>query len=88
MILGSLWLIPALCLAGALVNLALGAARAPKSMVTVVGVGSVGAATAAGYAALWEYLNQPIGVVIEPYFTSQPGASPSMRRFSWTPFRR
>ena len=69
MILGSLWLIPALCLAGALVNLALGAARAPKSMVTVVGVGSVGAATAAGYAALWEYLNQPIGVVIEPYFT-------------------
>lgn len=39
--LGSLWLIPVLCLAGAVVNLMLGAFKAPKSAVTVVGVGSV-----------------------------------------------
>ncbi|MCJ7755825.1 MAG: hypothetical protein MUP13_14790, partial [Thermoanaerobaculales bacterium] len=69
MILGSLWLIPALCLAGALANLALGAVRAPKAVVTVVGVGSVGAATVAAYAALWQYLHQSIDVVVEPYFT-------------------
>ncbi len=69
MILGSLWLIPVLCLAGALVNLALGAVRAPKAVVTVVGVGSVAAATVAAYAALWQYLHQPQAVVVEPYFT-------------------
>jgi NADH-quinone oxidoreductase subunit L len=68
-ILGSLWLIPALCLAGALANLVLGAVRAPKAVVTVVGVGSVGAATVAAYAALWQYLHQSIDVVVEPYFT-------------------
>ena len=69
MILGSLWLIPALCLAGALANLALGAVRAPKAVVTVIGVGSVGAATVATYMALWQYLHQSIDVVVEPYFT-------------------
>ncbi len=67
--LGSLWLIPILCLAGAIVNLLLGAIRAPKPLVTVVGVGSVGAATVAAYAALIEYLRQPYSEIIERYFT-------------------
>ena len=56
-------------LAGALANLALGAVRAPKAVVTVIGVGSVGAATVATYMALWQYLHQSIDVVVEPYFT-------------------
>jgi NADH-quinone oxidoreductase subunit L len=68
-ILDVLWLIPALCLAGALANLALGVVRAPKVVVTVVGVGSVGAATVAAYAALWQYLHQPLDVLVRPYFT-------------------
>ncbi len=42
-----------------MLNLRLGAVRAPKPLVTVVGVGSVGAATVAAYGALWEYLHQP-----------------------------
>jgi NADH-quinone oxidoreductase subunit L len=67
--LGSLWLIPILCLAGAIVNLLLGAIKAPKPVVTVVGVGSVGAATVATYAALLEYLRQPHSEIIERYFT-------------------
>ena len=46
-------LIPALCLGGAVVNLALGALGARKGAVTVVGVGSVGAATVATFATLW-----------------------------------
>jgi NADH-quinone oxidoreductase subunit L len=66
-----LWLIPLLCLAGALANLVLGVVRAPKAVVTAVGVGSVGAATGlayysvgymhgesdAGYARYFAYLN-------------------------------
>jgi NADH-quinone oxidoreductase subunit L len=67
--LGSLWLIPILCLAGAVVNLLLGAIRAPKPVVTAVGVGSVGAATAVAYVALLEYLRQPVSEIVEPYFT-------------------
>ena len=67
--LGSLWLIPILCLAGAMINLILGALKAPKTMVTVVGVGSVGAATVAAYVALLEYLQQPYTEIIERYFT-------------------
>jgi len=67
--LGSLWLIPIICLAGAVFNLALGVLRTPKSVVTLVGVGSVGAATIAAYAALWEFLHQPVEVIVEPYFT-------------------
>jgi NADH-quinone oxidoreductase subunit L len=67
--LGSLWLIPLLCLAGAAVNLLLGMLRAPKAAVTVVGVGGVGVATAASYMALWEYLHQPDSEVVETYFT-------------------
>jgi NADH-quinone oxidoreductase subunit L len=67
--LGVLWLIPVLCLAGALLNLALGAAGARKGVVTIVGVGSVGAATLAAFVALWQYLHQPASVVVERYFT-------------------
>jgi len=67
--LGSLWLIPILCLAGAVLNLVLGALKAPKFLVTVVGVGSIGAATVATYGALWEYLHQPYVEIIERYFT-------------------
>ncbi len=67
--LGSLWLIPTACLAGAVLNLLLGALKAPKTVVTVVGVGSVGAATLATYVALWEYLQQPYSEMIERYFT-------------------
>ena len=67
--LGSLWLIPIICLAGAVLNLALGVVRAPKSAVTLVGVGSVGVSVIATYAALWEYLHQPAEVIVEPYFT-------------------
>ncbi len=68
-ILGALWLIPAVCLAGAVLNLALGVVRAPKPVVTIVGVGSVGCATLFTSAAVWQYLHQPIDVVVEPYFT-------------------
>jgi NADH-quinone oxidoreductase subunit L len=67
--LGSLWLIPILCLAGAAINLSLAALKAPKTMTTMVGVGSVGAATLAAYVALWEYLHQPYSEIIERYFT-------------------
>ncbi len=67
--LGSLWLIPIICLAGAVLNLALGVIRAPKSVVTLVGVGSVGAATIAAFTAVWEFLRQPAEVIVEPYFT-------------------
>ena len=67
--LGFLWLIPILCLAGAVLNLLLGAIKAPKTVVTVVGVGSVGIATLAAYVALWEYLQQPYSEIIERYFT-------------------
>ncbi|MFV2073545.1 MAG: NADH-quinone oxidoreductase subunit L, partial [Thermoanaerobaculales bacterium] len=67
--LGSLWLIPILCLVGAALNLALGVAKARKEIVTVVGVGSVGAATLASFVALWQYLGQPLPVLVEPYFT-------------------
>jgi NADH-quinone oxidoreductase subunit L len=67
--LGSLWLIPILCLAGAVVNLGLGAVRARKEVVTAVGVGSVGAATVAAFIALWQYLQQPLPVIVERYFT-------------------
>ncbi len=67
--LGTLWLIPILCLAGALANLALGLAGARKPAVTAVGVGSVGLATLAAFAALWQYLHQPAVVLRETYFT-------------------
>jgi NADH-quinone oxidoreductase subunit L len=67
--LGSLWLIPILCLAGAVLNLLLGALRAPKAAVTVVGVGSVGAATIAAYVAIFEYWRQPYAEIVERYFT-------------------
>jgi len=65
-----LWLIPILCLAGAVINLALGVLKAPKTAVTAVGVGSVGGATIAAYIQIWQYLQghhpEPW---IQPYFT-------------------
>ena len=67
--LGSLWLIPILCLAGAVVNLLLGVARARKPVVTLVGVGSVGAATACAFIANWQFLHQNQEILVERYFT-------------------
>jgi NADH-quinone oxidoreductase subunit L len=67
--LGSLWVIPILCLAGAVMNLVLGALKVPKPVVTAVGTGSVGSATVAAYIALWQYLQQPHSEIIERYFT-------------------
>jgi NADH-quinone oxidoreductase subunit L len=67
--LGSLWLIPIICLVGAGLNLLLGALGAPKKAVTAVGVGSVAGSTIVTYAVLWQYLQQPLDVVIDRYFT-------------------
>jgi NADH-quinone oxidoreductase subunit L len=67
--LGALWLIPGVCLAGALLNLLLGAFRARKGIVTLVGIGSVGAATAMAATAIWEYILLAEPVVVERYFT-------------------
>ena len=67
--LGSLWLIPIICLAGAVLNLVLGTLRVPKKVVSVVGVGSVAGSTVITYSALWQYLNQPLDVVVARYFT-------------------
>ncbi len=67
--LGWLWLIPGLCLIGAVVNLLLGTFRARKSLVTLVGVGSVGTATVLTFIALAEYLQLPETTVVERYFT-------------------
>ncbi len=67
--LGNLWLIPLLCLAGAAANLVLGLLRARKRLVSIVGVGSVGLATVATFIALSEYLGQTREVIRETYFT-------------------
>ena len=67
--LGILWLIPILCLAGALVNFLLGLLHARKPVVTAIGVGSVGLATLATFVAFWQYLQQPATVIRESYFT-------------------
>ncbi|PWB77027.1 MAG: NADH-quinone oxidoreductase subunit L [Holophagae bacterium] len=67
--LGNLWLIPILCLAGAAANLALGMLRANKRLVSIVGVGSVGLATVTTFIALSEYLGQARDVIRETYFT-------------------
>ncbi|NOZ93139.1 MAG: NADH-quinone oxidoreductase subunit L, partial [Acidobacteria bacterium] len=67
--LGSLWLIPILALAGFILNLAAGILKARKPVVTLIGVGSIGAATAMAYTALWQYLHQPNTVLVEKYFT-------------------
>jgi NADH-quinone oxidoreductase subunit L len=64
-----LWLVPALCLAGALGNLMLGVFRAPKALVSLLGVGSVAGATVIAWLAMWDYLRQPLEVVVRPYFT-------------------
>jgi NADH-quinone oxidoreductase subunit L len=51
-----LWLVPLLPFAGAASNGL--ARRAPKGLVTAIGVGSSGAALAVALAALWQYLGQ------------------------------
>ncbi|NOZ78124.1 MAG: NADH-quinone oxidoreductase subunit L [Acidobacteria bacterium] len=67
--LGSLWIIPLLPLTGFVLNLLLGWLKARKSVVNVVGIGSVGLATIATYWAIIDYLGQPAKVVVEHYFT-------------------
>ncbi len=67
--LGTLWLIPLLPLAGFLLNLLLGVLRLKKPAVTAVGVGSVGAATVATFWALWQYAQHPQVILVEKYFT-------------------
>ncbi len=71
--LGSLWLIPVFCLAGALANLALGAFAARKPATTVVGLGAAGASMIATWIALWQYAggaaDETHGVILERYFT-------------------
>ncbi|HHQ47445.1 MAG TPA: NADH-quinone oxidoreductase subunit L [Acidobacteria bacterium] len=67
--LGSLWLIPILALAGFALNLLAGVLKARKPVVTLIGVGSIGAATVAAYTALWQYLHQPNVTLVERYFT-------------------
>ncbi|MCP4897672.1 MAG: NADH-quinone oxidoreductase subunit L [bacterium] len=67
--LGYLWLIPILPLAGAIVNFALGVWLPKKRLVTAVGLGSVGTTTVLTYVALWQYLQGPTAVVVERYFT-------------------
>ncbi len=64
-----LWLIPVLPLAGFLINILLGATSSRKGPVTLVGVGSVGAATVVTYSALWQYVNQPTVTIVQRYFT-------------------
>ncbi|MGH9366209.1 MAG: NADH-quinone oxidoreductase subunit L, partial [Thermoanaerobaculia bacterium] len=59
-----LWLIPALPLAGFLVN-GLAGSRLGKRFVTAVGVGSVGAATLAAYSRLLPYLAGDHAPVVE-----------------------
>jgi NADH-quinone oxidoreductase subunit L len=66
---GTLWMIPIFCLAGALVNLLFGMLRVRKAIVTVVGVGSVGAATVLAYASIWRTVQMPSPAHPETYFT-------------------
>ena len=65
--LDSLWLVPALPLAGAVVLLA-GALRFSKRAATAVGVGSVGLALAAVAAALVQYAGLHGATVLRPVF--------------------
>ncbi len=67
--LGTLWLIPILPLAGAVLCLLLGLRSARKPVVTTVGVGSVALTTVATFVALWQYLHQSEPVLVERYFT-------------------
>ena len=67
-----LWLVPALPLAGFLVNLLLGK-RLGKSFVSAVGVGSVGLATAAAYARLVPFFTGDHAAIVEtiaPWFSA------------------
>ncbi|MCD4749315.1 MAG: NADH-quinone oxidoreductase subunit L [Thermoanaerobaculales bacterium] len=70
--LGTLWLIPIVCLVGAVVNLLLGASGARKSAITIVGVGSVGLAAIASWVTIWQFLRPSTGeyeAIVESYFT-------------------
>jgi len=69
--LGYLWLIPILCLAGALLNLLLGLLGARKSLINLVGLSASGGAMLATWVALWQFASGGAGMspVIEPYFT-------------------
>jgi NADH-quinone oxidoreductase subunit L len=68
-----LWLIPMLPLAGAAVNGALGAVgrRAPRPLVTAIGVGAPLASLALALACLWQYLHGacpgPVEQVLYPW---------------------
>jgi NADH-quinone oxidoreductase subunit L len=67
-----LWLVPALPLAGFLVNVLFGK-RLGKSFVSAVGVGSVGLATAAAYARLVPFFTGDHAAVVEtiaPWFSA------------------
>ncbi|HLN58582.1 MAG TPA: NADH-quinone oxidoreductase subunit L [Thermoanaerobaculia bacterium] len=67
-----LWLVPALPLAGFLVNVLLGK-RLGKSFVSAVGVGSVGLATAAAYARLVPFFTGDHAAIVEtiaPWFSA------------------
>ncbi len=66
---GTLWMIPIFCLAGAVLNLLLGMVRARKAYVTLVGVGSVGAATVLAYTSIWQFIQNPNPAHPESYFT-------------------
>ena len=60
-----LWLVPALPLAGFLVNILFGK-RLGKSFVSAVGVGSVGLATVVAYARLVPFFTGDHAAVVEP----------------------
>ena len=67
-----LWLVPALPLAGFLVNVLFGR-RLGKSFVSAVGVGSVGLATAAAYARLVPFFTGDHAAIVEtiaPWFSA------------------
>ena len=66
---GPLWMIPIFCLAGAALNLLLGMLKARKPVVTLVGLGSVGAAMVVAYASIWQLLHNLHPTHPETYFT-------------------
>jgi NADH-quinone oxidoreductase subunit L len=67
--LDNLWLIPILPLAGFLINILLGLIPVRKPIISVVGVGSVAAATVASYVAIWELLGSGATSHLATFFT-------------------
>ncbi len=67
--LDNLWLIPILPLAGFLINILLGLVPVRKSVISIVGVGSVAAATVASYLAIWELVGSGATEHLATYFT-------------------